>query len=341
MDVGESAEILTSHRIIRTDHLQRLLSHNALSIHVKEFYRPSELASAIGRHLAQQAVEGKARNWKVMRGHQRGMESTDVMTVGEHDPYNIAVANGTTQKYFNSVRNEFQHRRQPQHLDELLFHRQGDSSTSSSSPSSLPPVSILWPLDQVRLELDEAWPGGTGLARQKQEEESRGGNGQTNPSKAKVFGGGLPRIMMGPTRWKHGLVHVDQFAPLSTTQGLFSANIYLQLPNQKEESIQTGGNADGVLEIWPLGIRNQWEWYKNAPLRQALSQASSSAEIQYKLRAWLGPPQVIRDVSPGDLILLCAQRPHAAVGFSSSDIRVSLQCFIQHHGPNERLLIDC
>ena len=377
LDTGNAAEVLISNRVIQTHHLQRLLSHDALAIHVKGFYPSQTIASAIGQQLAKQALDGKARNWKVMRqqqkqrdnsngSEQRGMESTDVMTIGQHDPYNIAVANGTTNHYFNSVKNEFHHRRQPESeiLDELLLRNNqrgsasSDSLALSSTSSIIPPVSILWPLDQVRLELDEAWPGGAGLARQKQEQQQGSNDERTSKhTSSRVFGGGLPRIMMGPTRWKHGLVHVDQFGPLSPDQGLFSANIYLQLPKTKTDN-QTEANKDGesgecsenetttsggggVLEIWPLGIRTQWEWYKNAALRQALADASTSAEIQYKLRSWLGPPQVITDVSPGDLILLCAQRPHAAVGFATRDVRVSLQCFIQHHGPGERLLIDC
>lgn len=124
---------------------------------------------------------------------------------------------------------------------------------------------------------------------------------------------------------------------LNPNSGLFSANIYLQLPEAEKGEI-TNDNNDGqdILHIWPLSIRSRWDWYRNALLLSGLS--SQDAEDQARLRVELGTPNAIC-AEPGDLVLLCVQRPHAAIGFVSG-IRVSLQCFVQHKGPKERLLID-
>lgn len=106
----------------------------------------------------------------------------------------------------------------------------------------------LWPLDKLRLELDEAWPAGAGLARE-----------EAYPKRP--FGGGLPRIMFGPTRWRKGFIHVDEMAPLNANYGQFSANIYL-LPPSAPLLLDDTKQRFEALHIWPLGIRSRLHWYK-------------------------------------------------------------------------------
>jgi hypothetical protein len=199
------------------------MTHEATALHVKGFYC-TNTARELGERLAHEAKRGRARNWKVSTS--RGLESSDVSTLGAHAPYNVACANGNQSDidaYFDGVRQELNERRTV--VEKNVPHPQ------------------LWPLDKFRLELDEAWEGGAGLAR-----ELKGGR--------RPFGGGLPRVMIGPTRWKRGFVHVDEMGPLSPSQGLFSANIYLQLPSDEISSTQE------ALHIWPLGIRSRWDWYR-------------------------------------------------------------------------------
>jgi hypothetical protein len=343
MDAGASAQIITR-SALQGDDLRRLFRHEATALHVPGFYDPAS-AAALGRELSNDVVatssrtstgQPKLRNWKVSTS--RGLESSDVSTLGEHPPYNVvasaardaassaAAASSAHDEYFDGVLREFRSRRQP-----LLRNSFSDDNEELRSHPRL------WPLDLLRLELDECWPGGAGLAR------------ETSPL-WRPYGGGLPRVMVGPTRWRRGFIHVDEMGPLSPKAGLFSANIYLQLPDPDQGS-QSGEeepatNDDSqrllrspqpVLHVWPLGIRSRWDWYRNAVLLSGMS--SQDPEAQMRLWKELGTPQTV-SVSPGDLVVLCVQRPHCAIGFQTG-IRVSLQCFLQHQGSTERLLVDC
>lgn len=300
VDKGSAAEVIARDRFFLTDDLLRLAKHQASAIHVRQFY-PATAAKALGKNLEIEAGR-QAKNWKIST--VRGLESSDVATVGAHAPYNVVAAtppgearDEARQQYFEGVQVELRKRRMT-----------GDDDNGA------PPQ--LWPLDLLRLQLDEQWPGGAGLAR--------------DTTLNKPFSGGLPRVMRGPTRWRQGYIHVDEMAPLNAERGLLSANIYLQLPtNQFAEPYP-------ALHLWPIGIRSRWDWYRNALLWSGLS--SHDPEAQFRLRQALGEPHTI-NVQPGDLILLSPQRPHAAVGFNSG-VRVSLQCFVQYNGVKERLLID-
>mmetsp|Transcript_36805 Transcript_36805/g.85963 ORF Transcript_36805/g.85963 Transcript_36805/m.85963 type:complete len:147 (-) Transcript_36805:352-792(-) len=145
--------------------------------------------------------------------------------------------------------------------------------------------------------------------------------------------------MFGPTRWQGkataGFVHVDEFGPLETSGGTFSANMYLILPpNNDDDKTQSMRPA---LQIWPLSIPvNEWEAL--APrLRHLLSAQDAAGQVE--LRAALGDPVEVC-AEPGDLVLFCVQRPHCAVGFGGEGIRVSLQCFLNFEGSERRIEID-
>lgn len=299
------------------------MTHDATALHVRNFY-DGECAQRLGRELlindesksGHAGVVGDAssggsgggssrKNWKI--NTPRGLESSDVMTVGEHMPYNVAYSssvatiNGNLKmnevvgsisninnlpaspidEYFEGVLREFRLRRQPKKIAWCSSINHANSYDSSANNNYDDCASLydhgyhyyhpLWPLDKLRLELEEAWPSGAGLAR---EEFSKRKNNNSDSATSKVryarpFGGGLPRIMQGPTRWKRGFIHVDELGPLDDTRGLFSANIYFTVPElYPSRSIDSSNNDEdwkkdaGALYVWPLGVRSRLDWYR-------------------------------------------------------------------------------
>ena len=262
LPMNGGAGVVTRDELRAEDLRALLVGHGIAALRVRGFFPPSE-ASALGAELERNELRS-SRNWKVgtnmnntnNRDHRddtnhRGLESSDVATTGQHLPHNIAAATGRLDEYHDGVKRELRHRRG-------LLPSASASSVSSSTTR-------LWPLDLLRLELDEVWPAGAGLARSARDPGLH-------------HGGGLVRMMTGPTRWKKGLVHVDDLNLLSDTRGVFGANIYLQLPN----IINNGNNGNGnntnddnnnnnkdyddeeqpVMEVWPLDIRSKWDWYR-------------------------------------------------------------------------------
>lgn len=165
----------------------------------------------------------------------------------------------------------------------------------TTQPDQPPP---LGPLDKLRLELDEVWPEGATVRKN---------------AEGKSFLAGVARVMRGPTQYVDGFVHVDELAPMVEDRGTFSANVYLKVP-------PTGGE----LAIWPVAIKSRWDFYRHA---QTLSHLTvQGQEGQALLRRKFPRPQQIR-VLPGDLVVLCVQRPHAAQGFPIGT-RISVQSFL-------------
>mmetsp|Transcript_30355 Transcript_30355/g.96870 ORF Transcript_30355/g.96870 Transcript_30355/m.96870 type:complete len:299 (-) Transcript_30355:180-1076(-) len=174
-----------------------------------------------------------------------------------------------------------------------------------------PDGSRLSPLDKLRLELDEAWPAGARLSKHE----------------GKPFLAGLPRVMHGPTRWVQGFAHVDDISPCVPGKGLFSANVYLQVP---------GAGLGGGLEIWPVTWRDAAALENHIDLVRLFTDQTD--EAQTRVRAALPPPLTI-DVEAGDLVLLCAKRPHAVVGFPFGT-RVSVQSFVSIDAEGDPMCLD-
>ena len=57
------------------------------------------------------------------------------------------------------------------------------------------------------------------------------------------------------------------------------------------------------------------------------------------------PPDLVgqqhaRGVAPGDLVLLCVQRPHAVTGWTTPCTRASVQSFLNYGGDEERITME-
>jgi hypothetical protein len=292
-ETGGINPVLTTPTLTRGA-LQDLFEHRIVAVRVPNFF-PAPAASALATELK---THSGTRNWKVSTA--RGLESSDVQSVGT--PHNVALSEGpeAVDKYFEE---SVQVMRQMREL-------QMDKASG---------VPCLSPIDKLRLELDETWPHGATVSKNK--------NGQP-------YLAGMGRIMHGPTKWMDGFCHVDDLGIMTDSAGLFSANIYLETPTAPADKVSIGGSdvplvsgkGGGELLIWDLQIRNRWEFYSNAfTLSRLIVQ---DTEGQARLREKFPPPlRLVPEV--GELILLCAQRPHAVNGFSTGT-RISMQSFLNH-----------
>ncbi|CAM9864064.1 unnamed protein product, partial [Hapterophycus canaliculatus] len=183
-------------------------------------------------------------------------------------------------------------------LSHMRWWREGAADAGQQQPPQQQCLPSLGPLDKLRLELDEVWPEGASVRKNEA---------------GRAFLAGVARVMRGPTRYVEGFMHVDELAPMVENRGTFSANVYLKVPP-----------AGGELAIWPLAVRSRWDFYRHAETLSHLT--VQGEEGQALLRRKFPPPRLIR-VEPGDLVVLCVQRPHAAQGFPMGT-RVSVQSFL-------------
>lgn len=170
----------------------------------------------------------------------------------------------------------------------------------------------LSPLDKLRLEFDELWPSGATVSRD-------------NPYRRKMLAG-LARVMRpeslldGITRVE-GIIHTDSSMFLDSERGLFSANIYLDVPT-----------SGGELNIFPVAMQQPEHLQSLVRVVAYFLQYSFDPvhreRIQRQLHALL-PAPVTLTPSAGDLIVLNTGRPHAVRGFTAGT-RVTLQAFALH-----------
>jgi hypothetical protein len=165
-----------------------------------------------------------------------------------------------------------------------------------------------WPVDRLRLALDEGWPGGARLG------DFAGG--RARPA--------IVRVMRPETRSVPalGFIHRDDPRPMSAARGVASASIYLDVPREGGEL-----HVFGVDLARGAGVRDR----VRAAVVETLLHDAFDAESQDLLRDLLPPPRTIRPEA-GDLVILHAARPHS-VSPARSGVRVSLQSFVHYRAP--------
>jgi len=306
-------------RVITSDTLSRevlveLFAHRCCAIRIPNFYPKPMLPIMQHRLLS----SDHRTNWQVS-DPQRGLENSNVESVGT--PLTAATLNrnsaaaDTTDTATNATDNTTDHMAHyflaAQRLTrELRAAGTGkDFAGTKGDTHSL----VMTPMDKLRLELDEEWPGGARVGRDK------------NTGRALLAGCG--RIMHSTSSTDPGFCHVDDIAIMKETSGTFSANVYLETP-----PVGLGGE----LNIWPIQINSRLDFYTHsASLSLLLTQEKSAQEA---LRRCLPPPITIVP-EPGDLIMICAQRPHAVVGFDAGR-RVSMQTFVEVDGLKHSLMLE-
>jgi CRP-like cAMP-binding protein len=161
---------------------------------------------------------------------------------------------------------------------------------------------LLIPIDRLRLELDEHWPGGAGLA-------SLGGR--------KMFVGTSRLFEDGHSLPPHQDILARETSDEVATRLLaqMTVNVYLRTPR--------GG---GELEIWDL-----------IPNEEQVAELYTG-DYDFLDTSKLPPSAVLIKPGVGELILMLSSRVHA-VRASSGGPRVSMSCFVGSTGESERLVL--
>lgn len=164
---------------------------------------------------------------------------------------------------------------------------------------------LIFPADQVRIELDNDWPGGATLLR---------------VDGRQAFYGLCRFIRQGGGMEPH-TDRADWDLPCAETARIKTQlflNLYL-----------TQAEAGGDLEVWSLDVPTKADY---DDLR--------NPEIPYALdRRLLPEPDATITVRPGALVIANASRPHAVTPCSGAGDRLSVSGFLGYSGPGDPLRV--
>ncbi|MFJ7074429.1 2OG-Fe(II) oxygenase [Streptomyces sp. NPDC098781] len=163
------------------------------------------------------------------------------------------------------------------------------------------------PIDKLRCELDELWPGGARLLR--------------HEARALVFG--MVRVWRNGAEARPHLDVLRESAPDVLEAQKFTdqigVNIYLRVP-------EGAGDGEGALELWDLGLADS-----------ELIGDGLWGTYGYRREALPSPEVVVRP-QVGDLVMLRTTRMHAVRPTCSGE-RVTFSGFIGHSSGSDPLLL--
>ena len=269
---------------ITSDFLQALIvQNNACAIHVPRF-----CSLDVAESLSKRALE-EHTHWKL-----GGVINTDMFYAGGSIPKEVTEHSWQDFYRYFSKREDFV---------------RGQRLMSGGT----------WPVDRLRLELDEHWPFGTHL-------------GQYLGQKLRPA---IMRIMHEKNDFnlsvpKYGIIHTDDSPKLKSSWGTFSANIYLKIPEE-----------GGELYIWSVNLK-QVKGILGYLSTQILAMIMIhgdlfDAEWQQKIFELLPKPNIIKP-EVGDLVILHSGRPHS-VSPVKKGIRITNQSFIHARGMSSPLTV--
>lgn len=264
--------------------LQELIANNDLcAIHVPGFCSPT-----VADSLSKRALE-EYTHWKL-----GGVIGTDMFYAGGSIPKEVTEHSWPDFYRYFSERGDF-------------IYKQRAMSGGT------------WPVDHLRLELDEAWPFGACLGQYLGQ--------KLRPAIMRIMSEKDDLNLSVP---KHGFIHTDDFSKLKPARGTFSANIYLKIPEE-----------GGALYIWSINL-NRLKGIRNRLSARILTMIMSQSyvfdiEWQQKILKLLPEPNII-EPKTGDLVIFHSGRPHSVAPVTKG-IRVTNQLFIRANGRQTPLTI--
>ncbi len=270
---SDGSNVIVSQQL-SSDSLQGLIENKICAIHVPNF-----CALSIAENLSKKALE-EYTHWKL-----RGVVNTDMFYAGGSIPKEAAHHSWPDFcRYFRE-------------REDFIFKQRAASDGA-------------WPVDRLRLALDEAWPFGAHVDHWLGQ--------KLRPAIMRVMHPQSDFKINMPT---YGFIHTDDTPKLKSTWGTFSANIYLKIPEE-----------GGELYIWSVNLNETKDihHYWSAQLLSLIQGSLFDMELQEKILKFLPSPHIIKPQT-GDLIIFNSGRFHSVVSVKKGT-RVTNQLFIGARG---------